>query len=120
PPTWRDQCAERLDAAANAAGMRAGARRDTVPLLREDGSPNPMQLVEYGDAGSAVMAMVGNENERRRDKPWTMKSQAGGKAFVEWFRRAHGMFAKLTLGNPAVLKPFQAALDDCLKMGEAK
>ena len=98
--------------------MRAGARRDTLPLLREDGSPNPMQLVEYGDAGSGVMAMVGNENERRRDKAWARtKSQAGGKAFVEWFRRAHGMFAKLTLGNPSALKPFQAALDDCLQHG---
>lgn len=56
PPTWRDRCAERLDAAATAAGMRTGARRDTIPLLREDGSPNPMQLVEYGEAGSVVMA----------------------------------------------------------------
>lgn len=120
PPTWRDQCAERLDAAATAAGMHTGARRDTIPLLREDGSPNPMQLVEYGDAGSAVMAMVGNESEHRPDKPWTLKSQTGGKPFVEWFRRAHGMYAKLTLGNPLVMKPFRAALDDCLKMGEAK
>ena len=120
PPTWRDQCAERLDAAATAAGMPTGARRDTIPLLREDGSPNPMQLVEYGDAGSAVMAMVGNESERRPDKPWARKSQAGGKPFVEWFRRAHGMFAKLTLGNPSVMRPFRAALDECLKMGETK
>jgi hypothetical protein len=79
-----------------------------------------MQLVEYGDAGGPVTAMVGNENEHRPDKQWTRKSQAGGKAFVEWFRRAHGMYAKLTLGNPSVMKPFRDALDDCLKMGESK
>ena len=120
PPTWRDQCAERLDAAATAVGMRAAARRDSIPLVREDGSANPMQLVEYGEPGSAVMAMVGNENEHRADKSWMFTSHAGGKAFVEGFRRAHGMFAKLTLGNPTLRKPFQAALDDCLKMGEPK
>jgi hypothetical protein len=120
PATWRDRCAERLDAAATAARMPPGARRDTIPLLREDGSPNPMQLVEYGNAGGPVTAMVGNENERRPDKQWTRKSQAGGRAFVEWFRRAHGMYAKLTLANPSLMKPFRDALDDCLKMGEAK
>jgi hypothetical protein len=79
-----------------------------------------MQLVEYGDARSGVMAMVGNENEHRPDKPWMRASHAGGKAYVEWFRRAHGMYAKLTLGNPSVMKPFRDALDDCLKMGEPK
>jgi hypothetical protein len=119
PPTWRDRCAERLDVAAAKAKLPAGARRDAIPLLREDGSPNPMQLVEYGSP-EAVTAMVGNEDERRKDKRWTVTSHAGGKPFVEWFRRAHGMFAKLTLSNPTLLEPFRAALDDCLQMGESK
>jgi hypothetical protein len=89
--------------------------------LREDGTPNPLQFVEYGASGAGITVMVGNENERRRDKPWAVtKSQAGGKPFVEWFRRAHGMFAKMTVANPALQKPFQAALDDCLQMGESK
>lgn len=120
PATWRDQCAERIDAAAVEAGLPAGARRDVMPLLREDGSPNPMQLVEYGEPGNGVMAMVGNEDRLRHDKPWTMSSHAGGKAYVEWFRRAHGLFAKLTLLNTSARKQFQTALDDCLKMGEPK
>ncbi|MGZ3425265.1 MAG: hypothetical protein ACXVCV_01395 [Polyangia bacterium] len=119
PPTWRDRCAERLDAAATATGLPAHARRDAIPLMREDGSPNPMQLVELGSP-DAVTAMVGNETESRKDKPWTVTSHAGGKPFVEWFRRAHGMFAKLTLANPLFVKPFKAALDDCLQMGESK
>ena len=81
-----------------------------------------MQLVEFGESGKrASMAMVGNEDELRRDKPWTLvKAQAGGKAFVEWFRRAHGLFAKLTLANPTHRQAFQLALDDCLNMGEPK
>jgi hypothetical protein len=119
PPTWRDRCAERIDAAAIATGLSDRARRDTIPLLREDGSPNPMQLVELGSPG-AVTAMVGNETELRKDKPWTVTSHAGGKPFVEWFRRAHGLFAKLTLANPLFVKPFKAALDECLQMGEPK
>lgn len=118
PPTWRDQCAERLDAAASEVGLSAHARRDAIPLLREDGSPNPMQLVEIG--GGDVTAVVGNEDELRKDKPWTNTTHAHGKAFIQWFRRAHGMFAKLTVGGSNVVKPFKAALDDCLKMGEAK
>jgi hypothetical protein len=119
PPTWRDRCAERIDEAARQAKLPAGARRDAIPLLREDGSPNPMQLVEYG-APDAVTASVGNETERRRDKHWTVTGHAGGKPFVEWFRRSHGLFAKLTLANPALLAPFKAALDECLQMGESK
>ncbi len=118
PPTWRDQCAERLDAAATAAGLDAHARRDVVPLLREDGSPNPMQLVELGSGN--LVAMVGNDTEPRKDKAWTNTTHAHGKAFIQWFRRAHGMFAKLTLEDQRFEKPFKAALDDCLKMGEAK
>lgn len=118
PPTWRDQCAERLDAAATAAGMRAGARRDVLPLLREDGSPNPMQIVEYGYGN--LSATAGNESERRTDKAWTNTTHAHGKSFIQWFRRAHGMFAKLTLDDQRLEKPFKAALDDCLKMGEPK
>jgi hypothetical protein len=120
PPTWRDRCATRIDAAAAAAGLQGRARRDSLPLVREDGSPNPMQLVEFGEAGSGLMAMVGNEDERRADKPWTLTVQHGGKAFSEWYRRAHGMFAKLTLGSSAPRELFKAALDDCLKMGESK
>lgn len=121
PPTWRDACAQRLDAAAAAAGLDGHARRDSLPLVREDGSPNPMQLVELGDSGSGLLATVGNENERRADKPWTLTAhQGGGKAFHEWFRRAHGMFAKLTIGNSAPKELFMAALDECLKMGESK
>jgi len=119
PPTWRDRCAERLEAAATEVGLSAHARRDTIPLLREDGSPNPMQLVELG--GGDVHAMVGNETELRADKPWTLMTHgAHGKSLIEWFRRAHGMFAKLTLGGGNLTKPFKAALDDCLKMGESK
>jgi hypothetical protein len=121
PPTWRDQCAERIDAAATGLGMRPAARRDAVPLLREDGSPNPIQFVEYGASGAGITVLVGNENEKRGDKPWTLtKRQDGGKPYVEWFRRAHGMFAKMTVAYEPLRKPFQAALDDCLKMGEPK
>ena len=120
PATWRDSCAVRLDAAAAAAGLGGRARRDSLPLLKEDGSPNPMQLVEYGDASSGLTAMVGNENERRADKPWTLTAHRGAKPFQEWFRRSHGVFAKLTLANPAPRELFKAALDDCLKMGESK
>ena len=120
PPTWRDRCAARLDAAAAAAGLGGHARRDSLPLVREDGSPNPMQLVEYGESGSGLLAMVGNEDERRADKPWTLTAHSGGKPFREWFRRAHGMFAKLTIASSTSHKLFMAALDDCLKMGESK
>jgi len=118
PPTWRDRCAERIDAAATAPGMRAGARRDVLPLLREDGSPNPMQIVEYGYGN--LSATAGNENERRKDKAWTNTTPAHGKSFIQWFRRAHGMFGKLTLDDQRLEKPFKTALDECLQMGEAK
>jgi hypothetical protein len=118
PPTWRDQCADRLDEAAKTAGLQSRARRDAVPLLREDGSPNPMQLVEFGSGN--LTAMVGNDTEPRKDKSWTNTTHAHGKAFIQWFRRAHGLFAKLTLEDPLLEKPFKAALDDCLKMGESK
>ncbi|HEY2743711.1 MAG TPA: hypothetical protein VGL86_03780, partial [Polyangia bacterium] len=118
PPTWRDQCAERLEQAATAAGLPGQARRDVVPLLREDGSPNPMQVVEFGRGN--LSASVGNETERYKDKQWTNTTHAHGKSFIQWFRRAHGMFAKLTLADPALTQPFKAALDDCLQMGESK
>jgi hypothetical protein len=118
PPTWRDQCAERLDTAAAEVGLSAHARRDSIPLLREDGSPNPMQVVELG--GGAVTAVVGNEDELRKDKAWANTTHAHGKSFIQWFRRAHGMFAKLTVADGNMVKPLKAALDDCLKMGEAK
>jgi hypothetical protein len=118
PPTWRDACAERLEQAAAAAGFSGQARRDVVPLLREDGSPNPMQLVEFGHGN--LSATVGNDTEPRKDKQWTNTTHAHGKSFIQWFRRAHGMFAKLTLDDSALEKPFKAALDDCLKMGESK
>ena len=119
PPTWRDRCAERLEAAATAVGLSARARRDTIPLLREDGSPNPMQLVQLG--GGDILAAVGNETELRKDKPWQLTTHGvHGKAFIQWFRRAHGMFAKLTIGGSNLEKPFKAALDDCLQMGESK
>lgn len=120
PPTWRDSCAVRIDAAAAAAGILGHARRDSLPLVKEDGSPNPMQLVEFGDASSGLMAMVGNEDQRRTDKPWTLTAHHGGKAFTEWFRRSHGIFAKLTMVNTTPRELFKAALDDCLKMGEPK
>ena len=120
PPTWRDSCAMRLDAAAAAANLAGHARRDSLPLVKEDGSPNPMQLVEFGDSSSGLMAMVGNEDQRRADKPWTLTAHHGGKAFTEWFRRSHGIFAKLTLVNAAPRELFMSALDDCLKMGEPK
>lgn len=119
PPTWRDRCAERLDAAATEVGLSAQARRDTIPLLREDGSPNPMQLVQL--VGGDVDALVGNDTESRADKAWTRTTRgAHGKTLLKWFRRAHGMFAKLTIGGGNLEKPLKAALDDCLKMGEAK
>ncbi len=119
PSTWRDRCGERLEAAAMEVGLSARARRDTIPLVREDGSPNPMQLVQLG--GGDVLATVGNETELRKDKPWELtRHGAHGKALLQWFRRAHGMFAKLTVGGGDQVKPFRAALDDCLKMGEAK
>ena len=120
PPTWRDACALRLDAAAAAAGLPGHARRDSLPLVKEDGSPNPMQLVEFGDSSSGLMAMVGNEDQRHADKAWTLTAHHGGKAFTEWFRRSHGIFAKLTLVNTAPRELFMSALDDCLKMGEPK
>jgi hypothetical protein len=120
PPTWRDRCADRLEAAATEVGLSARARRDTIPLLREDGSPNPMQLVQLG--GGDVLATVGNETELRKDKPWHLTTHGGvhGKAFPEWFRRAHGMFATLKIGGVSLEKPFKAALDECLQMGESK
>ena len=119
PPTWRDQCAERLDAAATKMGLSARAKRDTIPLLREDGSPNPMQLVQL--VGGDVDAVVGNDTELRPDKPWTTTTHgAHGKTLLKWFRRAHGMFAKLTAGGVDLVPPFKAALDDCLQMGESK
>ncbi len=120
PPTWRDLCAKRIDAAATATGLSPGARRDALPLLREDGSPNPMQLVEFGSV-DVLFAAVGTESDRRKDKPWTLTAYRGGKPSRHWFRRAHGMYAKIDLaGDSSREKPFKAALDECLQMGESK
>jgi hypothetical protein len=108
PPTWRDGCAARLDAAAQSVGLPRAARAYLIQLLREDGTPNPVQYVEYATAQFDVVA--GDDSERRADKPWTT-------AAARRFRRYHGRFAKMdTAANPV----FRTALDDCLQMGESK
>ena len=108
PPNWRDGCAARLDVAAQSIGLPRGAHAYLIELLREDGSPNRVQYVEYATAQFDVVA--GDDAERHGDKPWTT-------AAARRFRRYHGRFAKMdAAANPV----FQTALDDCLKMGEAK
>jgi acyl-CoA reductase-like NAD-dependent aldehyde dehydrogenase len=119
PPTWRDRCAGAIDAAAQKMGLPAGARRDVLPLLREDGTPNPVHYVEYA-AADGIHVLTGNDSERRADKSWTLTLQEGGKPARFWFRRAHGYYAKLTLSGPWSEKAMKAALDECLKMGESK
>jgi hypothetical protein len=119
PPTWRDRCAAAIDDAAQTMGLPTGARQDVLPLLREDGTPNPVHYVEYA-AADGIHVLTGNDSEARADKPWTLTAQHGGKPARFWFRRAHGHYAKLSLAGPWSEKPMKAALDDCLKMGESK
>jgi hypothetical protein len=112
--TWRDGCVVRIDAAAKAAGLPAGARISVVPLLHEDGSPNPVLYVEYGVG--EFTARVGEEPEPRPDQSWRT-----GYALDETyeFRRYRNRFATLS-GTAPPSSNFRRALDDCLKMGESK
>jgi hypothetical protein len=106
--TWRDGCAARLDEAAKTAGLPTGAQSRLLPLLHEDGSPNPVQYVEY--ATPHFRAVAGEESEPRADQAWRGREVQ--------FRRYHNRFAKIE--GLAYVKPFKAALDECLKMGDLK
>jgi hypothetical protein len=106
--TWRDGCAARLDEAAKAAGLPTGAQSRLLPLLHEDGTPNPVQYVEY--ATTHFRAVAGDESEPRPDQAWR------GREVL--FRRYHNRFAKIE--GVGLVKPFKAALDECLKMGDLK
>jgi hypothetical protein len=112
--TWRDGCVVRIDAAAKAAGLPDTARITVVPLLHEDGSPNPVLYVEYGVGD--FTARVGEEPETRPDQSWR-----GGYDFDRTyeFRRYHNRFATIS-GTAPPRADFRRALDDCLKMGEPK
>ncbi len=114
--TWRDGCAARIDEAARMIGLKPGARTSVIPLRREDGSPNPVQYVEYATVELKVTA--GEDAERRPDEKWAVT--AGGLlGRFQWFKRLHGRFGKIEASN-RYAPPFKTALDDCLKMGEPK
>lgn len=126
--TWRDACVVRLDAAAKRLGLEPGARLTTIPLVRDDGAPNAVQYVEYGHADFTVTA--GEEPERRPDATWTRTSRRGSTVTLmgdystprnTWFRRLHDRFGKMEGAfSSNAEREFKLALDDCLKMGEAK
>jgi hypothetical protein len=115
--TWRDGCAARIDAAAEKAGMKPGARVSLISLRREDGTPNPVQYVEY--ATPDLRVEVGDEPESRPDQAWHVAMEQTN-VYVHGhfysFRRYHNRFAKIEGGG----QRFRAALDECLQMGESK
>jgi hypothetical protein len=106
---WRDGCAARLDEVAQKLGLPTGARASVIPLRHENGTPNPVQYVEYATPQFRVMA--GDEPEPRPDQPWH------GNAVM--FRRFHNRFAKIERA-PKAASSFKEALDECLKMGDLK
>ena len=112
-PGWRDGCVARIDEAARQIGLAPGARITVFPLVREDGTPNPVRYVQYGSG--ALEVTVGEETERRADVGWHVAERETNRASL--FRRYHGRFAKMLNTENRVLK---RALDDCLKMGESK
>jgi hypothetical protein len=116
--TWRDGCAARIDEAAKALALQPGARASVIPLLHENGSKNPVEYVEYAKDGYQLT--VGDEPEPRPDQPWMMFKRADGPPYhgpMLW-RRYHNRFARSNRQH--LPQPFMDALDDCLKMGEAK
>jgi hypothetical protein len=116
--TWRDGCAARLDAAAQRLGLEPGARASLIPLRHEDGTPNPVQYVEYASAG--FLLTVGEEPESRPDTPWMFYKVMDGPRNHEpaRFRRLHNRFAKAN--RRQLPQVFIDALDECLQMGESK
>lgn len=112
PATWRDRCADKIDEAARAVGLEPGAQRMLVPLLREDGTPNPVEYVVYAQPTFSVT--VGSDAEPRPDAAW--KRSHDGRAF-SLFRRWHHRFGLMMNSDRRELR---GAIDQCLEMGEAK
>ena len=118
PPAWADRCVARIDQAAGTVGLAPGARRDVLPLVREDGTPDPMQRVSFAVPDGLLLAAAGTDNEAQADKRWTRTAGRGGG--LVWFRRHAGRWAKIDSGAPRWTAAFKAALDDCLQMGDLK
>jgi len=127
--SWRDGCVARLDAAAKRLGLAPRARITMIPLVRDDGSPSPVQYVEFGRED--FTATAGEDDEARPDAPWTRTryrgrhgTNLGGDSLsssATWFRRMNNRFGKIEgLFSTAAEREFKLALDDCLKMGESK
>ncbi len=110
-PTWADSCAARIDDAAKKLGLAPGARVSVIPLLREDGSPNPVRYVEYAPSPRSLVT-VGDDAEHHADMEWKRETKHGLETD---FRRYHGRFAALERG-----RAFMAVADECLKMGEPR
>lgn len=114
--TWRDGCAARIDEAAKKAGLPPGAHSRVIRLLHEDGTPNPVQYVEY--ATPKISVTVGEDAEPHPDTLTTSYSLDGS---TTWFRRLHNRFSKITFAykSPGA-DQLRAGVDECLKMGELK
>lgn len=128
--SWGDRCAKRLDRAATTVQLTASpAQASVLPLVREDGSPNPIQRVDLA-AEEGVWISTGTDSEALADKAWTqtltlIASKPRNSYDTTWFRRSNHVWAKLFLHHAAPVRQrevrvLREALDDCLKMGDPK
>jgi hypothetical protein len=118
--SWADSCAARIDAAAKFLELKPGARPNQIPLLDENGAPNPMQRVDYCDQTGISCVSVGTDSRKTdSDKHWTRTKRLH---VDEFFRRARHRWAKVLVEQSDVdsARTLMSAADECLKMGDSK
>jgi hypothetical protein len=118
--SWTDACAARIDLAAQKSHWGPGARALSIPLLHEDGSPNPVRYVEYAVLEADLILRAGEDAEALPDQGWGVKRDPAATRPGDgplMFRRYHGRFAMV---SRFAFAQFRSALDECLKTGEMK